>query len=158
MVCAELVQTHRGEVEFAISMDAFYLILEGSFSVLRAHRSFFTAFCHFQCPVPLSQAALSPQVQDPCSGVSTLLWGCHGLGIPVLGAGMCLSQEGCPCELMRKAAEKWNQGSFRAWEVTELQKYSPELMSTSDLWASQVSPNGIHMDMSPPGLSPLGRA
>lgn len=35
MVCAELVQTHRRELEFAISMSVFYLILEGSFGVLK---------------------------------------------------------------------------------------------------------------------------
>lgn len=75
MVCAEhrLVQTHRRELEFAISMDFFNLILEGSFSVLKTQRSFFSAFCSCQCPVCLSQAALSPQV------LGELLRGVHSM-------------------------------------------------------------------------------
>lgn len=73
----------------------------------------------------LLRGVLSVHLGDP------MVWGSQSWGAEMWD----LPEPGCPCELMRKAAEKWNQGSFTAlaWEVTEPQKHSPVLMSSSDL-------------------------
>lgn len=115
MVCAEyrLDQTHSTELEFAVSVD-FLFEIGGSFSVLKTQRCFFTAFQNSQCPVHLSQAALSTQVWgDLLRAVNSMCFGDPmGWGSQSWDAEI---RDCCPCWLMRKAAEKWNQGSFTTW-------------------------------------------
>lgn len=72
------------------------------------------------------------------------------LGIPwsgMLRCGMFLSQKSSPCELVRKSAEKWNQGSFTAPGLGGYR--APEAQPKADMRFRTLNQPHFHLESDP---------